>query len=207
MRAAAQERALAACRVYRDEPSHVDADVCRFDQFGPLTFKGFHVAEAQLGEARAAFARHDAGKGGIALAAAARFAHDTDRTESFSNFAERIVREVTLLLEEHGGELDAGVRRAIVADARLEAAARPFERERVNALWVLSQYHRYQFEQDEPAATGALADEMEADEPAFHEMTDATLAGDIPRCEQAAARLGPLVGSNAVLGRVIRPSW
>ena len=146
--AAAQERALAACRVYRDEPSHVDADVCRFDQFGPLTFKQFHVAEAQLVEARAAFAR-----------------------------------------------------RAIVADARLEAAARPFERERVHALWILSQYHRYQFEQDEPAATGALVDEMESDEPAFHEMTDATLAGDIPGCEEAAARLGTLVGINAVLGR------
>ncbi len=196
--AAAQKRATDACRVFRDQANHVDSEVCRYDEFGPVTFKEFHLEEARLEEARVAFARHDSLAAGRALAVAVRWAHEQDRTGNGTYYPPMIVRKAVELLEAHGAALDERTRREIIASARLEAAAHPFERERLTRLWVLASYERLRLQDAPPFDASSLADEMEIDEAAYLEMSEATLLEDVPRCERAAHRLGALSGGSAV---------
>ena len=196
--AAAQKRATDACRAFRDQPQHVDSGVCRYDEFGPLTFKEFHVEEERIEQARAAFARQDLVTGGRALAAASRWAHEQDRTGKSTTYAPMIVRKVVELLDLYGAGLDERTRREVLGNARLEAAVRPFERERLTRLWVLASYEKQRLPDAPPFDPSSLADEMEIDEPAYVEMGEASLLGDVPRCESATHRLGPLSGGSAV---------
>jgi hypothetical protein len=51
----------------------------------------------------------------------------------------------------------------------------------VHSLWTLAHYD---------LDAGTLADEMVRSDKTYSEMTEATLAGDIPRCDSAARHLG-----------------
>lgn len=190
--AAAQKRAKDACRAFRDQPGHAEANVCRHDEFGPKTFEQYKAAEWKLGAARDAFARQDpasAGRTLLDLTASAR-RWDEHGTLVSAIFASRMIAQIVDVLDAHGAELDPRTRRAILSSARLEVASHPFERERLDHLWALSHYRETRWSSDPSSSDAALADQMEHDDAAYVEMNAATLLGDVKRCESAARSLG-----------------
>jgi hypothetical protein len=189
--AAAQARATAECRAYRAQPGHANVDVCRYDEFGSHAPVTVHLAEAKLAEARAALVRGDARTAIDALHAAVSDAQHADRFGSLMGTvrAAGVIDGVIDVLDAHRGEIDPGARRAILANAHLESAAAPFERERVEELWVLAHFEQLKFP-EVPSNDADLLAEMEKDTPAFREMDRALLLGDVAMCQLAAGRLG-----------------
>lgn len=192
--AARQRHATAACRAFRDQPAHANANVCRYDEFGPLTFKAFHAAEAELDEARDALARHDGASTTRTLLAVSASAREMARRDGRMStlYTIRLVDRIVDLVEAHGAEIGAGARREILDNARLEAALHPFEVERLTLLWVVAHYDTQRLPDGRRFSVGELADEMDHDEAAFLEMEEATLRGDVTKCEARARTLGPL---------------
>lgn len=190
--AAAKARATADCRAYRAQPGHANVDVCRYDEFGPTTPVTVHLADAKLAEARAALSRGDARTAIDALHVAVSDAQHADRFGTLMGTvrAAGVIDAVVDLIDAHRAEIDLAARRAILANAHLETAAAPFERERVVRLWVLAHFEQLKFP-DVPSNDAQLAAEMENDEPAFREMQRAVLLGDVKACELAARQLGP----------------
>jgi hypothetical protein len=189
--AAAQARATADCLSYRAQPGHANVDVCRYDEFGPHAPVTVHLADAKLAEARAALSRGDTHVAIAALQVAVSDAQNADRFGSLMGTvrAAGVIDAVVDVLDAHLTELDPGARRAILSNAHLETAAAPFERERVQELWVLAHFEQLKFP-DVPSNDADLVAEMEADAPAFREMDRALLLGDVAACQVAAGRLG-----------------
>lgn len=190
--AAAQKRATEACRAFRAQPGHEDAEACRFDAFGPSTFKRFNAGEADLEQARAAFARHDPASAGRLLLAVGAVARDMDQRGSFGGalFATRLVGRIVTMIGAYGGEVDGATRRRVLETVRLEAATHPFEDERVSQLWVLANYNEITFAGAPRVSASELTDAMDRDEAAYLAMDEAAVRGDVPRCEAAARTLG-----------------
>lgn len=191
--AAVTAKATAACRAYRAQPGHEHDDVCRYDEFAPLTPVTVHLADAKLEEAQVALSRGDARTAVVALEVALRDAQHADRfgTVMGSVRAAGIAARVVDVLDGHRTEIDPVARRAVLAGAHLETAAAPFERERIERLWVLAHFEQLKF-RDVPSTDADLAAEMENDEPLFREMQRALLRDDVKGCERAASRLGKL---------------
>lgn len=189
--AAAQARATADCRAYRAQPGHANVDVCRYDEFGPHAPVTVHLADAKLAEARAALSRGDTRAAIDALHVAVSDAQHADRFGSLMGTvrAAGVIDAVIDVLDAHRAEIDPDARRAILANAHLETAAAPFERERVKELWALAHFEQLKFP-DVPSNDADLVAEMETDGPAFREMDGALLRGDVAACQLAAGRLG-----------------
>lgn len=189
--AAARARATADCRAYRAQPGHQNVDVCRYDEFGPRTPVTVHLADAKLAEARVALSRADARTAVDALHVALSDAQHADRfgTPWGTVLAAGIIDSVLDVLDAHRAEIGPGDRRAILADAHLESAAAPFERQRVMELWVLAHFEQLKFP-EVPSNDADLLAEMEIDGPAFREMDRTLLLGDVAACQLAAGRLG-----------------
>lgn len=183
---AAQARATEACRVFRAQPGQLDAEVCRYDDFGPSTISLSRAADASVSRARASLAAGDPRAAERALLAASAKVRELDRHGGFGALhAAHVVTGILSLVDAHPADLDPQALVTIL-DVELRAATHPFETWRVHKLWSMSTYLQYRLGDAPDLSAGDLASAMETDDAAYLAMDRATTDGDTARCKQAA---------------------
>lgn len=180
--AAASARASAGCRAYRRAPRHVDADVCREDNYRRPTIGMFKEATAALARARAASARGDRAYEIGELTWALDLADEADRRATVIDeiVAARIVADALDLINKD--RLPPHVRLQLFAHVQLSSARAPLESMRVHRDWLLVR---------EPPMRGVLgrflaAEAVADNDVTLSEMERALVAGDLARCEAAS---------------------
>lgn len=185
--AKASESVNADCRAYRARPEHRSSDVCRIDPFGPKAIPQYAEARARFPQARAEIARGDVRAAEATVARILVAVEDIQGVGSTiaSLAAASLANETLDFLAAHR-ELDAP---RLLDGLRLEAAAQPFEGERIHHAWVLAHWNDYAIEGTSRRSKSELADAIRDDSAALREMGDALVRGhNVPLCEEIARK-------------------